>query len=28
VECYGKLPPWHPGSGGDAWFFADEIVVR
>ena len=25
---YGKLPAWHPGAGNDAWFFADEIVVR
>ena len=28
VERYGKLPDWHPGSGNDAWFFADEIIVR
>ena len=28
VEHYGKLPPWHPGSGNDAWFFADEVVVK
>ena len=28
VEHYGKLPPWHPGAGNDAWFFADEVVVR
>ena len=25
---YGKLPAWHPGAGNDAWFFADEIIVR
>jgi predicted alpha-1,2-mannosidase len=28
IEHYGKLPAWHPGAGSDAWFFADEIVVR
>lgn len=24
---FGKIPASHPGSGGDAWIFADEIVV-
>jgi hexosaminidase len=24
----GPLPAWHPGAGGKAWVFADEIVVR
>ncbi len=24
----GPLPTWHPGAGGKAWIFADEIVVR
>jgi hypothetical protein len=28
VERYGPLPSWHPGAGNEAWFFADEIVVR
>jgi predicted alpha-1,2-mannosidase len=28
IEHYGKLPAWHPGAGNDAWFFADEIIVR
>ena len=28
VERYGKLPGWHPGAGSEAWFFADEIIVR
>jgi hypothetical protein len=28
VERYGKLPAWHPGAGGEAWFFADEIIVK
>ena len=25
---YGKLPDWHNGAGGNAWIFADEIVVK
>ena len=25
---YGKIPAWHPGSGGDAWIFADEILIE
>ena len=25
---FGKIPSWHPGSGGDAWIFMDEIVVN
>ncbi len=24
---FGKIPSWHPGSGGDAWIFVDEIIV-
>lgn len=24
---FGKIPTWHPGQGGDAWIFADEIWV-
>lgn len=28
VVHFGKLPAWHAGAGEDAWFFADEIVVR
>ena len=23
-----KVPPWHPGAGGNAHVFADEIVVE
>jgi hypothetical protein len=23
----GKIPSWHPGSGGDAWIFVDEILI-
>jgi hexosaminidase len=26
--CYGKLPEGHNGAGGDAWIFADEVLVR
>jgi len=25
---YGKLPAWHPGAGGDAFIFVDEIEVK
>ncbi|HUM45627.1 MAG TPA: GH92 family glycosyl hydrolase [Chitinophagales bacterium] len=25
---YGKLPADHPGAGGDAWIFCDEIFIR
>jgi hypothetical protein len=25
AENYGKLPDWHPGAGGDAFIFVDEI---
>jgi predicted alpha-1,2-mannosidase len=25
---FGKIPQWHPGSGGDAWIFADEIIIN
>ena len=28
VVSAGKLPDWHAGAGEDAWFFADEIIVR
>ena len=24
----GRCPPWHPGAGGKAWIFADEITVQ
>ncbi len=24
----GVCPPWHPGAGGKAWIFVDEIVVE
>ena len=25
---FGKIPSWHPGSGGDAWIFVDEILIH
>jgi hexosaminidase len=25
---FGKLPEWHNGAGGDAWIFADELIIR
>lgn len=25
---YGAVPPWHPGAGGKAWVFVDEISVE
>jgi predicted alpha-1,2-mannosidase len=25
---YGRCPEWHLGSGGQAWIFVDEIVVK
>ena len=25
---YGKIPDWHPGKGGDAHIFVDEIIVK
>jgi predicted alpha-1,2-mannosidase len=24
---FGKIPEWHPGSGGNAWIFVDEILI-
>ena len=29
VHAYnlGKVPSWHPGAGGDAWIFVDEIFI-
>ena len=28
VKNVSVCPEWHPGSGGKAWVFADEVVVR
>ena len=25
---FGKIPAWHPGHGGDAWIFVDEIMIE
>jgi predicted alpha-1,2-mannosidase len=25
---YGRIPDWHPGKGGRAWIFIDEIVIE
>lgn len=25
---FGKIPAWHPGNGGDAWIFMDEIIIQ
>jgi hypothetical protein len=25
---FGKIPAWHPGHGGNAWIFADEIIIE
>ena len=24
----GRCPSWHPGAGGKAWLFIDEIIVE
>ncbi len=28
AKNYGKLPEWHPGRGGDAFIFIDEIEIE
>lgn len=28
AKTIGHCPPWHSGAGGDAWIFADEIIVK
>jgi predicted alpha-1,2-mannosidase len=28
AHSYGKIPVWHPGTGGDAFIFADEIIIE
>lgn len=25
---FGKIPSWHPGTGGDPWIFVDEILIN
>ena len=27
ARSFGVCPAWHPGAGGKAWLFADEIVI-
>ena len=28
TESFIECPEWHPGSGGPAWIFTDEIIVK
>ena len=28
AKSQGECPSWHPGNGGPAWIFVDEIVVQ
>lgn len=28
ADNIGKIPSWHPGSGGDPWIFVDEVIVK
>jgi predicted alpha-1,2-mannosidase len=28
AKNYGKIPDWHPGKGGDAYIFIDEINIQ
>jgi hypothetical protein len=28
ARSLGQVPDWHPAKGGQAWLFADEIVVE
>ncbi|HEV2826589.1 MAG TPA: GH92 family glycosyl hydrolase [Pyrinomonadaceae bacterium] len=25
---YGRIPEWHPGKGGEAWIFVDEVIIQ
>jgi hypothetical protein len=25
---YGRIPDWHPGKGGEAWIFVDELTIE
>jgi hypothetical protein len=25
---WGRIPDWHPGKGGEAWIFIDEIMIE
>jgi predicted alpha-1,2-mannosidase len=28
AKTIGQCPPWHLGAGGDAWIFADELLIE
>jgi predicted alpha-1,2-mannosidase len=28
AQTYGPVPDWHPGYGGHAWIFVDEILIE
>ncbi len=28
ASSLGKIPAWHPGAGGKAWLFADELILK
>ncbi|MGQ1788237.1 hypothetical protein [Saccharicrinis sp. GN24d3] len=28
AKSVGQCPDWHPGKGGKAWLFAEEIVIK
>jgi arylsulfatase A-like enzyme len=28
ADNVGNCPPWHPGAGGKAWVFVDEVIVN
>ena len=28
AKTIGTCPPWHPGAGGNAWIFADELLIE
>lgn len=28
AKTYGAIPSWHPGAGGKAWIFTDEIIIE
>lgn len=28
AKNYGKIPSWHPGAGGDAYIFVDEVLYK
>jgi predicted alpha-1,2-mannosidase len=28
AKNYGRIPDWHPGKGGRAWIFVDEVLIE